>query len=104
MKNDVFNPDPGETNSSDFDPKVLEEFSNKIEEDINIMLDQTPEQDIRGELITVLISVAAQISQEIGMPLEDFVDMSAQFFQDAEETTGEEVVEESNQPDNRILN
>ena len=109
MANDIFNPGDDNENECDhhecshFDEEVMEKFSNLIEKDINIILDEN-EEDVTGEMFTVLMSIAAEISTENGMPIEDFIDMAAHFHQDADEMTGEQIVEDSNNPQEGMLN
>jgi uncharacterized phage protein gp47/JayE len=60
----------------ELDPKVVERFSSKIEYAVNKVFDIYFAKDCRMELLVVLISFAAQVSSEIGIDDDSFLELA----------------------------
>jgi len=97
--NQMFNPEIEELNQ-----EVMEQFSQKIENAINVILRKHSKEDTTVELLTVVISISAQIANDIGVSFEEFVGMCGNFYEDFNESGGEEMIEEENTTDKKVLN
>lgn len=65
---------------TELDEEVTEAFSAKIEKAINGVIKKFPNADSRVELMTVLLSFAAQVSQDIGIIKTDFGTLSKAIY------------------------
>ena len=70
--------------------ELLQKFSSKLESAINDVISDNIDTDSRLELLTTLVSFAAQVSQDLGIDQSKFIEISSEFYQQAEEFFNEE--------------
>jgi predicted glycosyl hydrolase (DUF1957 family) len=88
----------------DLDEALMHEFSHKLESAINDVITSNLDKDPRVELLTTLISFAAQISQDLGITEDKFVEISEEFYKEAEASLCEEQINNLAYDNKTILN
>src|ERR1700748_676753 len=88
----------------DLDDDLLQKFSSKLESAINDVITDNLDMDPRLELLTTLVSFAAQVSQDLGIDQTKFIEISTEFYQQAEEFFNEEHLRTIDQEKKIVLN
>lgn len=66
------------------DNDLMLKFSQEIERVVNDVLDDEPDKDGRIELLTILFSLAAQLSIEMEVEQMSYMDMASAFFNEVQ--------------------
>ncbi len=64
--------------------EVINQFGKEIQTAINIVVDDNIDKDIRIELVNVLMSIASQISIDVGIDADEFLGMADFFYEQGE--------------------
>lgn len=83
-----------ESDEEMLDGEVIEDLSSKLEVLLEETFEANSESDPRLEMITVLLSFAAHIADDIELNQEGFTQLCAQFYQETVELKQEDQVEE----------
>lgn len=75
--------------SIDLDEDLIDKLSNHMEDAINCVLNDEPDKDGRIELLTIVLSLASQLSVELDVEYSGFIDMAASFYNEARQEDGE---------------
>lgn len=73
------------------DPELLESLSGSIEDAVNDVLTNEPHKDGRIEVLTIVMSLAAQLSVELGVEEDSFVSLATTFRDQAEQELVEDI-------------
>lgn len=90
--------------NEELDEALMHEYSNKLESAINDVIGNNLNKDSRLELLTTLISFAAQISQDLGITEDKFTEISSEFYQEAEDSLNEEYLNGLAKESKTVLN
>ena len=83
----------------ELDEKLIEEFAEGIEQEINEVFKRNLDKDGRQELVNVLMSLAASLSLDMEVSSEEFLELASLFYEESERAE-----EELNEYDKYRLN
>lgn len=86
------------------DDELMQQFGSKIEKAINSVIKKNSDKDPRIELLTILMSFAAQVSQDLGIEEEAFSDLANTMYQEVSESDDEETYNEEEDLNIKNLN
>jgi hypothetical protein len=74
----------------ELDEDVLQQFGTEIQTAIEIVVHDNMDRDVRIELVNILMSIAAQVSVDVGINENEFMGMADFFYGE-----GQKIVEET---------
>lgn len=86
------------------DDELMQQFGSKIEKAINSVIKKNSDKDPRIELLTILMSFAAQVSQDLGIEEEAFSDLANTMYQEVSESDDKETYNEEEDLNIKNLN
>ena len=78
---------------ADLDVEVLHSLNDKIQNTIDLVVNHYLSQDIRLEIVNILLSIASQVSIDIGIDEDEFSGMADYFYKVNETLDDEEEVD-----------
>lgn len=73
----------------ELDERLLEQFADGIEKEINHVLSKNTNKDGRKELVNVLLSLVAGLSLDMEVSYEEFLDLASLFYEESKKAEDE---------------
>ena len=80
----------------ELDEDVLQQFGTEIQTAIEIVVHDNMERDVRIELVNILMSIAAQVSVDVGINDNEFMGMADFFYGEGQKIADETDISEMN--------
>ncbi|KKN70838.1 hypothetical protein LCGC14_0427300 [marine sediment metagenome] len=77
----------------ELDDDVISEFGNELQGAIELVVQNNITKDVRIELINVLMSIASQVSIDIGIGCDEFLGIADYFHEEGQKIADEEEID-----------